>query len=578
MATILIVDDHETNRELLTTLLGYWNHQVVEAGDGAEALELARANRPDLVITDVLMPRMDGYEFTRRLREDPDLAAIPVIFYSAQYLMEDARSLAARCGVEYVVAKPAEAEELRSTVNAALGVTASHGAPPPSFEDFDREHVRVLTDKVSAQAEEVENLNARLEALIDVARELNVAHDPWSLVERYTREARKVICAVCASACITDESGRTLRHFCSRGVDVANPETACPDCAEGGPVAEFLRQGSSPQSCLRPANVEVLSCPAGVPTVGSYLVVPILTRTRSYGWLGLGKKIGSAAFTPDDETLLMTLAAQLAMGYENSRLFDELKCRAEDLEHEVAERRQSAERYRMVVEQASDGIAISDQQGQYVEVNPHMLDMLGYARQAFLRLNVRDLIPGRDEANSIPFEHLHPGKMLRRERRLIRGDGSLLEAEISMSCLEDGRVLAIARDVTERKRLEADLRQSQKLEAVGRLAGGVAHDFNNLLTVILGHSDLALSNLDPNDRRRRDIEDIREAGARAAVLTSQMLAFSRKQMLQPKVISIDTAVANLTKMLGRLITSNIEIVTRQAAETWHVKVDPGQLD
>jgi two-component system, cell cycle sensor histidine kinase and response regulator CckA len=185
----------------LTTLLVYWNHQVVEASDGVEGLERARAARPDLIITDVLMPAMDGYEFTRRLREEPDLAATPVIFYSAQYLMQDARALAARCGVEYVVSKPAEAEELLSTVNAALGLNASPG-PLQSFEDFDREHVRVLTDKVSAQADEVLNLNARLEALIDVTRELNVAHDPWSLVERYTREARKVIGAVCASACI----------------------------------------------------------------------------------------------------------------------------------------------------------------------------------------------------------------------------------------------------------------------------------------------------------------------------------------------------------------------------------------
>jgi PAS domain S-box-containing protein len=308
-------------------------------------------------------------------------------------------------------------------------------------------------------------------------------------------------------------------------------------------------------------------------------VVPILTRSHSYGWLGLGDKIGGSTFTSDDETLLMTLAAQLAMGYENSRLFDELKRRAEELEHEVAERRQSAERYRMVVEQASDGIAIYDKQGLLVEVNPRMLAMLGYTRQRFLDLNIHDLIPTQDLASDpIPFEHLHPGMAFQKERRLIRNDGSLLQVEIGTSCLEDGRVLAIARDVTERKRLEADLRQSQKLEAVGRLAGGVAHDFNNLLTVILGHSDLALSDLDPNDRRRRDIEDIREAGARAAVLTSQMLAFSRKQVLQPKVLSVGNAVANLTKMLGRLITSNIEIITRQAEETWLVKVDPGQLD
>src|SRR5690242_19479808 len=498
MATILIVDDHQTNRELLATLLGYGNHRVVGARDGVEGLERARATRPDLIITDVLMPAMDGYELTRSLREDPNLARIPVIFYSAQYLMQDARTLAAKCGVEYVVAKPAEPDELLRIVNTALGLAVSAAAPPK--EDFDREHVRVLTNKVSSQAEEVQNLSARLEALIDIARELNVAHDPWSLVERYTQGARRVIGAVCASACITDESGRALRHYCSQGVEVAEPENPCPGCGLGGPVAEVL-QGSRPQrGNLCPSDLNAPACAAGVPALCSFLLVPVLTRTRSYGWLGLANKIGSSTFTADDETLLMTLAAQLAMGYENSRLFDEVKRRAEDLEREVAERRQSAERYRMVVEQASDGIAIYDQQGWIVEVNPRMLEMLGYARERFLDVNIRDLIPSEDLINHpIPFEHLHPGTAFQKERRLIRGDGSLLQVEIGTSCLEDGRVLAIARDVTERKRLEADLRQSQKLEAVGRLAGGVAHDFNNLLTVILGHSDLALSNLDPND-------------------------------------------------------------------------------
>jgi signal transduction histidine kinase len=121
--------------------------------------------------------------------------------------------------------------------------------------------------------------------------------------------------------------------------------------------------------------------------------------------------------------------------------------------------------------------------------------------------------------------------------------------------------------------LETQLRQSQKLEAVGRLAGGVAHDFNNLLTVIIGHSDLAISTLSPNDRMRRDLEDVREAGARAAVLTSQLLAFSRKQVLQPKVLDCNTAIANMTKMLGRLISSNIEIVTKCDAELWRTRVD-----
>jgi len=577
MATILIVDDRESNRELLTTLLGYRNHRTVEACDGAEGLERARKERPDLIITDILMPTMDGYEFTRRLRADPAFAATPVVFYSAHYLMQEARQLAAKCGVEYVVAKPAEPEELLRTVDAALGLTPA-ALPATPIEEFDREHIRVLTDKLSQQAGEVGNLSARLEALIDVGHELNVAEAPSVLLERYCKAAREVVGAVCSAACITNEQGRATRRYCSAGVEHPDPECACPTCGLGGPVAQLLEAECPRRGRHFPGDVVTPGCSPAVGPVNSYLVVPIRTRSQTYGWLALGNKLGASEFTAADERLLTTLAAQFAVGYENSRLFKELKQRAEELEHEVVEHRQAAEKYRMVVEQASDGIAIADDQGGCLEANPRLLEMLGYRREEFLGRNMQDLIP-KDDRNHVPWsiDKLR-GQMFRKELRFLRRDGSLLEVEVSMSGLEDGRTQAIVRDVAERKRLEAQLRQAQKLEAVGRLAGGVAHDFNNLLTVILGHSELVLSAMDPHDWRRRDIEDIRDAGARAAVLTNQLLAFSRKQVLQPKVISVNSAVANLTKMLGRLISSNIELVTRCEQEPWYTKVDPGQLD
>ena len=578
MAIILIVDDHEANRELLTTLLGYRNHRTVEAADGAEALERARAVRPDLIITDILMPTMDGYEFTHRLRADPAVAAIPVIFYSAHYLMHEARALAERCGVEYVVQKPVEPQELLRTVDAALGLAAVVVAPPPG-EEFDREHIRVLTDKVSTQAEEVQNLNERLEALIQIGHELNVAQDPSELVKRYCGAAREVIGAMCASACITDQSGGRVRRFCSGGVSNPEPQNPCPTCGLKGPIAELLADGQCRRGRNWPFGEAALGCFPGIGALDSYLVAPVLTRTRTYGWIGLGNKLGTAGFSAEDERLLATLAAQLAVGYENSRLFKELKERAEDLEREVTERRRSTEKYRMVVEQASDGIMIEDQEANILEVNPRMAEMLGYSRGQLLELNVRDLIPKQDQATDPVHTDLpQSSQVLHKLRRFIRRDGSLVDMEVGIASLEDGRILAIVRDVSERNRLEAQLRQSQKLEAVGRLAGGVAHDFNNLLTVILGYSDLAISTLNPNERLRLDLEDIREAGARAAVLTSQLLAFSRKQVLQPKVLDCNTAIANMTKMLGRLISSSIEIVAKCDAELWHAKVDPGQLD
>jgi len=578
MAIILIVDDHESNRELLTTLLGYRNHQTVEAADGAEGLKRAREVRPDLIITDILMPTMDGYELTHKLREDPALAGIPVIFYSAHYLMHEARALAERCGVEYVVPKPVEPQELIRTVDAALGLAPIVVAPPP-VEEFDREHIRVLTDKLSTKAEEVQNLNARLEALIEIGHELNVAQDPSELVKRYCGAAREVIGAMCASACVTDPIGGAVHRFCSGGVKPTDPQNLCPTCGLQGPVAEVLADGQYRRGRSWPGGAVALGCAPGLTVLDSYLVAPVQTRTRKYGWIGLGNKLGTAGFNAEDERLLATLAAQLAVGYENSRLFEQLKERAEELEREAAERRRSTEKYRMVVEQASDGIVIADPNGSFVEVNPRMLEMLGYSRAQFLELNLRDLVPKDDQVRDpVRLDVLCSGKVVRQERRFIRRDGSLIDVELGVTALEDGGIQAIVRDVSERNRLETQLRQSQKLEAVGRLAGGVAHDFNNLLTVILGHSDLAITTLSPNDRLRRDIEDIREAGARAAVLTSQLLAFSRKQMLQPKVLDCNAAIANMTKMLGRLISSNIEIVTKTDAELWRAKVDPGQLD
>jgi PAS domain S-box-containing protein len=515
MATILIVDDRESNRELLTTLLGYRNHRTVEASDGAEGLERARIDRPDLIITDILMPTMDGYEFTRRLRADPAFAATPVVFYSAHYLMQEAHTLAAKCGVEYVVAKPAEPEELLRTVDAALGL-APAAVPATPVEEFDREHIRVLTDKVSQQAGAVGDLSARLEALIDVGHELNVAQDPSVLLERYCKAAREVMGAACSAACITDDQGNAAKRYCSAQVEPEDPNSPCPTCGLGGAVGEVLGDKRGRRGRTWPNDAEMPGCSPEIGPLAVYLVVPILTRSRVYGWLGLWNKAGASEFSADDERLLTTMAAQLAVGYENSRLFKELKQRAEELEHEVGERRQAAEKYRMVVEQASDGIAIADERGDCLEANPRLLEMLGYHREELLGRNMQDLVP-REDRSHIPWSvDQIRGKIFRKELRFLHRDGSSLEVEVSMSGLEDGRIQAIVRDVAERKRLEAQLRQAQKLEAVGRLAGGVAHDFNNLLTVILGHSDLVLSAMDPHDRRRHDIEDIRDAGARAA--------------------------------------------------------------
>jgi PAS domain S-box-containing protein len=140
------------------------------------------------------------------------------------------------------------------------------------------------------------------------------------------------------------------------------------------------------------------------------------------------------------------------------------------------------------------------------------------------------------------------------------------------------RMVGIMESVTELKNLEDQFRQAQKMEAVGRLAGGIAHDFNNLLTTILGYSHLILGHMEPNDPQRLDVEEIRKAGDRAAALTKQLLAFSRKQVIEPKVLEVNAIVANMEKMLCRLIGEDIQCVTALDYSAGHIKADLGQLE
>src|SRR5208283_1300737 len=172
------------------------------------------------------------------------------------------------------------------------------------------------------------------------------------------------------------------------------------------------------------------------------------------------------------------------------------------------------------------------------------------------------------------------------ERLMRRKDGTPLPVEASGRRLEDGRLQAIVRDITERKRAEEEraklqeqLHQAQRMESIGRLAGGVAHDFNNLLTVINGHSQLLLNSMKAGDHPvRESLEEIRRAGERAAALTQQLLAFSRKQILRPRALDLNRVVAEMRPMLARLVGEDVELCVELYAGATTVYADPHQFE
>ena len=253
----------------------------------------------------------------------------------------------------------------------------------------------------------------------------------------------------------------------------------------------------------------------------------------------------------------------------------------------TARKEAEAENTRLVaaIEQAAEGVIITNTAGEIEYANPSFSRMTGYGRDEVLGRNPRILKSGKQD--SAAYEQLWTtilkGNTWQGELVNRRKDGTLYTEELSIAPVRGARgeithFIATKQDVTERRNLEIQLRQAQKMEAVGRLAGGVAHDFNNLLTIINGYSDMALRRMKSQDLLRNHIEEIRKAGERAASLTRQLLAFSRQQVLAPRILDVRNLVADIEKMLRRLIGEDIELVTIRHAASSQVKADPGQLE
>jgi PAS domain S-box-containing protein len=598
MPTILIVDDRPVNREYLGTLLDHGQHRLLQAADGAEALALARAEHPDLVITDILMPTMDGYEFVRQLRTDPAGARIPVIFYTAHYHEPEARNLANACGVTAVLTKPFEPEVMLSMVNAALGVP-QRPAQAPSADEFDREHLRVLTDKLSQKVDELRRTNARLNALVDLGLYLGSNRNCRLVLQSFCDAAREIVGARYAVVGVLEGEAPHFRYLVSSGMDRATADRLGSLKPRQGVLGAILQECR----CCRLNNTngaaEDFGLAPAIPAIHSFLGAPVVSPNRVYGWLGLIDKVGADEFTPEDERLAGILAAQVGRVYENGSLYggDALN-HATQLEREIAEReraeealREREERIRLLLDSTVEAICGTDLQGNCTFSNPACARLLGYAEPGQLAGKNMHALVHHHRADGTPY----PQEECQIVRAVQRGEGAHVDDEVFWRA--DGTSFAVEYwsfpirrgdqiigtvvtfwDISERKSLEEQLRQAQKMEAIGRLAGGVAHDFNNLLTVINGYGEMLLGVLPAADPNRDMIREMVAAGNRAAILTRQLLLFSRKAISEPKVLDVKAVVADMEKMLRRIIGEDIQLATVADPDLGAVKADVGHIE
>jgi PAS domain S-box-containing protein len=284
---------------------------------------------------------------------------------------------------------------------------------------------------------------------------------------------------------------------------------------------------------------------------------------------GLGAAVG--AFAQFNPWLLPALIAPLALAHRSLST--------------VALLRESEERFRTMFESAPTAMMLLGVDGSILTVNRSLEALLGYTEEEFRALPPGDHVHPDDRENGRQqYGELVRGERdsYRREARFVTKDGRTVVAHLAAALVRDADgkpnyVIGMAEDVTEQKQLEDQLRQSQKLEAIGRLAGGVAHDFNNMLTAIAGYTAFALEHSDAGSPLRADLDEISKATDRATLLTRQLLAFSRKQVLQPELLNLNGIVVELETMLRPLIGEDIVLTTKLDPALGPIEADPGQL-
>ena len=543
---VLIVEDSEDDALLLVRELrraGFEpEHERVE---NAAAMKTALDRQAwDLVIGDYSMPHFSGTAALALLRErDPDL---PFIFVSGT-IGEDVAVEAMKAGAQDYISKgnlrrlapaierelrDAEARRERRRAQAAL---------------LERARLAELNSDVGMALTNSGTLRETLQGCVGAfVRHLDVALARiWTLNDA------------------TNELELQASAGGSSELDGAHSRIRVGQ-QEVGRIAQQARPFLTNQVLGDPGmDDQAWATREGMVAFAGY---PLIMQERVLGVMAMFARHPLSDFV---QKALASVANGLAVGLERKRAEEELQ--------------RSEERFEKVFRASPVAITISTLDGaRYLDVNDAYLRMLGYSREEVIGRTAYDLGLWRDPAErERVVQQIRGGSAQDVDTVIHTKEGRARNVLIALERIDIGGtecLLGLIHDVTEPRLLEQQLRQAQKMEAVGRLAGGVAHDFNNLLTVITSYSDLLLEELPSEDPKREDLEQIRKAAEGAAGLTRQLLAFSRQQVLQPRILDLNGVVENTEKLLDRVIGEDIQLATVLAPDLGLVNGDPGQLE
>ncbi len=582
-ATMIVADDNADLREYMRRLLEGAGHEVRLANDGGEALALARAQAPDLIVSDVMMPGMDGVELVRMLREDATLRDTPVLLLSAR-AGEEARVSGLASGADDYLIKPFSARELLARVASNLQLSRLR-----------RETERRLRD----ESRVLEVLNA---VGTTVAAELDLGRAVQVVTDAATELTGAAFGAFFYN--VLDEKGGSYMLYSLSGVPKeAFDKFPMPrNTAVFAPT--FLGQGivrsdditRDPRFGRNPPH---RGMPEGHLQVCSYLAAPVISRNGDVlGGLFFGHP-QAGMFTERAERVLVGIAAQAAVAIDNARLYQAAQAeiakrtKAQDALRELnttLERRVNeavADRDRLW-DLSEDLLMVAAADGTLERVSPSWQRTLGLSpdvllgRSCLVFIHPDDLVSMTEQMIALRRE----GSAVRHECRFGRQDGQWRWIAWTLTLdPSSSRIHGVGRDVTgDREAAEAlrqadeALRMAQKMEAIGKLTGGVAHDFNNLLQVIGGNLQLLATDVATEARPTQRVRNALAGVARGAKLAAQLLAFGRRQPLAPKVVNLGRFIRGLDDMLRRALGDGVEIETIVAGGLWNTLVDPFQVE
>jgi PAS domain S-box-containing protein len=538
---ILVVDDDANNLAVVRDCLLECDYTILVAEDGESAIARADYAKPDLILLDVMMPGIDGFETCRRLKALPGTREIAVIFMTA--LAETGHKVKGLevGGVDYIT-KPFQREELLARIAVHLQI---------------RELTRMLLianetleNRVAQRTEDLAIANCELEQEI---AERQVAQEQLQeqavILEEKIEELQRTQNALLKSEqkfrAIFDQTFELMGLLTPEGILIEANRTALDFCGieEAQVIGKPYWEG--PWWSWSPELQEKVRRAVADAAAGE--LVRFETRYRNAR--------GETYYIDFSLKPLMDDQGRVTMLIPEGRDISERK--AAETEHL---------RLATAVEQIAEAILITDTDFQVQYVNPAFERMNGYSKAEIIGRST-NVIRSDDFDQGVYqgiLETLIGGQVWAGRLTNKRKDGSCYQAEVMASPIQnaEGTVInyvSIHRDITHEMKLEQELRQAQKMEAIGTLAAGIAHDFNNILTAIIGNTEMALAKIAPGDPVRRNIERVVESGSRAAELVKQILTFSRQAEQERKPVQLASITTEVLKLLRSSLPTTIEI-------------------